>query len=358
MGVAAAALADASLAIGSKAPAVEVARWVKGTPVKQFEKGKVYVVEFWATWCGPCKVSIPHLTELAKKYAGKVTFTGVSVWEKNAPLGTYKNYGDKVDAFAKEWGDKMAYNVAWDGDNGSMAENWMKAAGQNGIPTAFVIDQTGTVAWIGHPMANLDEVLGQVLDGTYDMKAELARQDKARADEAARAEKMKPLSDALRAKNFPQAVAEMDKLFASDPEAEMMYGMTKLNALFQYNAASANKYAMELANGVYKDNANALNSMAWMMVDDAAPVKGADVKTAIKIAEMSISKTGANEQMALAYALDTLAFCYFKDGQVDKAIATQEKALKTANQVQGFDAATLKEMTDRMAQFKAAKKNG
>ena len=67
-----------TLKVGDPAPKIEVKSFVKGEPVKTFEAGKTYVVEFWATWCGPCKTSIPHLSELQKKHPA-VTFIGVSV---------------------------------------------------------------------------------------------------------------------------------------------------------------------------------------------------------------------------------------------------------------------------------------
>src|SRR6516225_7066119 len=70
-----------SLGIGDPAPKLEVKSFVKGEPVKEFETGKLYVVEFWATWCGPCRTSIPHLTELQKKH-GEIVFIGVSVFER------------------------------------------------------------------------------------------------------------------------------------------------------------------------------------------------------------------------------------------------------------------------------------
>src|SRR5687768_14820567 len=70
------------LGIGSPAPKLTVKQFLKGEPVTGFEKGKTYVVEFWATWCGPCIRSIPHLTELQKKYP-QITFVGVSVWENS-----------------------------------------------------------------------------------------------------------------------------------------------------------------------------------------------------------------------------------------------------------------------------------
>jgi thiol-disulfide isomerase/thioredoxin len=148
-----------TLHVGDTAPPITVAKWVKGIPVTTLGNGKVNVVEFWATWCGPCKECIPHLTELAKKYQGKVTFTGVSISER-APASEYIA---KVGKFVQEMGPKMDYNVAVDDKpaDGSMATNWMDAAGQYGIPTAFVIGKDQKIAWIGHPM---DDSLPSVLD--------------------------------------------------------------------------------------------------------------------------------------------------------------------------------------------------
>ncbi len=356
---AAAAVAAGNLAVGSPAPAMKVARWVKGTPVKSFEKGKIYVVEFWATWCGPCKQSIPHLTELAKKYAGKATFTGVSVYEKNAPVGEFQNYGDKVDAFVKEWGDKMAYNVAWDGeeakgDETTMARTWMEAAGQNGIPASFIVDRTGTIVWIGHPMAGLDEALGQVIDGTFDVKAEAEKQAKIREAQERQMAAYNAYAKPFQAGDYRGAVAGIDKLIASESKYEMQLGVTRYIALSNYDVPAANAYARKLADETYKGDAMMLNDLAWSMVDDKTKVKGADVKLALEIAKKCIALTKDDDQMA-PYNLDTLAYCYFKDGQLDEAIATQEKALKAADAAKNFDAGTRKEMAGRMEMYKQKK---
>ncbi len=52
------------LLIGDPAPQISIGKWVKGNPVESFAKDQVYVVEFWATWCGPCLANMPHLASL------------------------------------------------------------------------------------------------------------------------------------------------------------------------------------------------------------------------------------------------------------------------------------------------------
>ncbi len=111
-----AAQADTKLKVGDVAPPLKMAKWVKGTPITSFTKGNVYVVDFWATWCGPCKGSIPTLTKLAKKYAAnKVAFIGVDIWE-NAVKGSKSELETRVKDFVTEMGDQMDYNVAIDTD--------------------------------------------------------------------------------------------------------------------------------------------------------------------------------------------------------------------------------------------------
>ena len=56
-----------TLKVGDPAPALAPGKWLKGEPVKALEKGKIYVVEFWATWCSGCVAQIPHLNELTRK---------------------------------------------------------------------------------------------------------------------------------------------------------------------------------------------------------------------------------------------------------------------------------------------------
>ncbi len=59
--------------------------WIQGVPVENFEKDKVYVFEFWATWCGPCIAAIPHLEELHRKILEEkidAKIVGINVFEK------------------------------------------------------------------------------------------------------------------------------------------------------------------------------------------------------------------------------------------------------------------------------------
>jgi thiol-disulfide isomerase/thioredoxin len=99
---------DTTLKVGDSAPPLQVSKWIQGDPVKKFDPGKAYIVEFWATWCGPCRVSIPHLNEIHDKYKDKgLIVIGQDCWERNQ---------DDAAKFVKKMGDQMTYRVALDVD--------------------------------------------------------------------------------------------------------------------------------------------------------------------------------------------------------------------------------------------------
>jgi len=83
---------------------------------------------------------------------------------------------EKVEKFVSEKGEVMGYRVAFDGD-GKTFDAYMKASGSRGIPTAFVVDKSGKLAWIGHPM-RMDGPLAEIVEGTFDV--ELAAPSSAR----------------------------------------------------------------------------------------------------------------------------------------------------------------------------------
>ncbi|HTA17090.1 MAG TPA: TlpA disulfide reductase family protein [bacterium] len=98
--------------------------------------GQVVLIDFWATWCGPCRMALPHLIEMENKYGGKnFTVVGVSLDQQ----GT-----DVVKAFAQQW--DLNYPVVVDTD-GSLARTY---GGIREIPTTVVIDREGRV--VGDPL--------------------------------------------------------------------------------------------------------------------------------------------------------------------------------------------------------------
>lgn len=159
-----------SLDIGDSAPPLRIRAWLKGVPVQQFEKGTVYVLEFWATWCRPCKAAMPRLSRLAAEYDHEVVFIGVDVYEKETTSIA------KIQGFVDSMGDRMAYRVATE-DGNRMETGWIEAAGEDrGIPRSFVIDASGRLAWIGHP-SELETVLPKIVAGTWDLQGALARRN-------------------------------------------------------------------------------------------------------------------------------------------------------------------------------------
>jgi thiol-disulfide isomerase/thioredoxin len=313
------ARADEILNIGDPAPKLTVSKFVKGEKVEGFEPGKTYVVEFWATWCGPCRASIPHVTELAHKHKD-VRFIGVDVWERDTKL---------VEPFLKEMGDKMDYSVALDAvpgndpNEGAMAKNWMRAAVENGIPAAFIVHDN-KIAWIGHPM-NMDEPLELVLAGTWDLKEKAAERLAGKEKERKQMLAQQNIFMPFQAKNWKATISAIEELASTDPELAEEYAPLRFAALANNGDVEA---ALALGEKLIEknDDPGALNTIAWYVVDPDLKTKldPRVAKLALKAALRANEVTG-NENMAL---LDTLAHAHFATGDAKSALATEEKALE------------------------------
>lgn len=337
--------AGESLGIGDPAPKLEVNEFVKGEAVKEFKAGQVYVVEFWATWCGPCRATIPHLSKLQKDYGNKVTFIGVSVWERDAA---------KVVPFVKEMGEKMEYRICTDkvgkdedASDGPMAKNWMTAADQDGIPAAFIVNGEGKIAWIGHP-GQIDQPLEEVVAGTYDMNKAMAKYKKGK-EAKAKLRKLSADMSKARAEGPAAMLKVIDTAIKDSPELEEQVGVFKFNLMAADKAANQDevlKYGERLVNELFKDDGNKLNEIAWAFVDPARPAKAnkAQVAFALKAAQRGVEASKGKEHAII----DTLACAHFANGDTAKAIECIEKALKLAPDEQ--------EYKDRLDMFKKGTK--
>jgi thiol-disulfide isomerase/thioredoxin len=153
--------------MGDPAPQLRVREWIKGTPVTSFEKGKVYVVDFWATWCGPCIAGMPHLSDLARKFKDKVTISSIDVFESQVSRPKTLT---QIKEFVDSMGRKMNFNVAVE-DTNFTVHDWLDAFHQHYIPAAFVINGQGIVVWMGNTRS-LDTVLQKIVNNTWDIEAE------------------------------------------------------------------------------------------------------------------------------------------------------------------------------------------
>jgi thiol-disulfide isomerase/thioredoxin len=133
---------------GRQAPTFYVEQWLTPNPLT---RDKVVVIDFWATWCGPCVAAIPHMNQLADAYSDHVAFVGLS--DEQAPkfqTGLQKRNLNR---------DSFRYALALD-PSGKMK----KALQIRGIPHVIVVSSDGVVRWQGHPTRLNAQLLQQVVD--------------------------------------------------------------------------------------------------------------------------------------------------------------------------------------------------
>jgi len=302
-----------SLKVGDKAPPLKADKWLQGGEVSEFAPGKVYVVEFWATWCGPCIVMMPHMADLQKEYRDQgLTVIGYSAHDAN-------NTGEMVAAFVKKRGPKLGYTFAYAGDRDTY-DAWMKAAGRNGIPCSFVVDRAGAVAYIGHPMY-LGMILPKLMAGSW-----------TKDDAAAVGKAEKEVNEVFRAIGAPDAAAGLEALAGFEAKypglGQVPYFVgPKLGLLLK-----AEKFdeARTMADAVIARAADREDPTALRSVSAALRSAPKDRKEftalGVKAAELGVKVAGDKDALALL----NLAEAYQAAGDAGKAKAAAGKAVAAA----------------------------
>jgi len=160
----------------------------------------IVVIESWATWCGPCRTSIPHLNSLYQKFGKRgVLFVGVT------------NESDRtaVTRFISSMGNKMTYPVALDED-GDMS-SYESTYSIKGIPHALIIDHNGKVVWSGHPMqSDFEDKLDVLANELAQFKAKQSSTTSSSGTSSTNAVKVKEMSEAdLKALSIKQLIDGM-----------------------------------------------------------------------------------------------------------------------------------------------------
>lgn len=331
------AASEKYITIGDPAPSLKSAKWIKGRPVPAFEKGKVYMVEFWATWCNPCKENIPHLTELAKKYKDQVSIIGVSIWEtvKAGETDPMK----KVVDFVKQQGSAMDYIVAADPKN-QIGEDWMKAASEGGIPCVFIIGKDGKIAWIGYP-TQAEDVLKKVLDDTYDVAA-------ARETRETKLTVLRPIEAAMAAKNYALAAKAIEEAIQKRPNLEYQLTYQRLVALFHSDLDRG----IELSQRILDESKQAPG--AYYMISSIFASEGKLSKKAyeygLKIIDEARAKTPRDYMLAAI-----MAEASFHKGDKAQAIKIGEEAREMAEKEPYATPEHKALIAKNLAKYKAAK---
>jgi thiol-disulfide isomerase/thioredoxin len=134
---------------GKPMPGLAVADWINGQIKPEEMNGKVVIVDFYATWCGPCMAAIPHNNELLKKYKDKgLVIVGVCTSGRGQ---------EKMEQNAKEKG--IEYPVARDPGQKS-ATAWAV----HYYPTYAVVDRKGVVRALGLQPSHVESVIKKLLD--------------------------------------------------------------------------------------------------------------------------------------------------------------------------------------------------
>ncbi|MEM4248069.1 MAG: TlpA disulfide reductase family protein [Candidatus Nanoarchaeia archaeon] len=329
-----------SLEPGSNAPEIQVEKWMKGGPIT-IREGKdkiIYVIEFWATWCPPCEISLPLLSSIQKENADNgVVVISISTEKETVIADFLSKHPDithavGMDMEGKTYAAYMANDCA--------------------IPMTFIVGKDGELLWKGHPM-ELGRVLTAILDDTFDL-----------AKEKKIAVLRTKLQNAMHIQNDEEIKKNAYEILELDPFDELALRMllfqfenkNELDKALEFLEAHQKKNGIKLQTSILKlglmaqtgkdrneirkeankaiesfnQNAKDLNALARFIIDEL-PLEKQPLDVALEASKCSIKLLPENTKNSQRVAChSTLARVLYSIGQIESAVIEQEKSLKYA----------------------------
>jgi thiol-disulfide isomerase/thioredoxin len=307
------------LVIGDSAPMIAISKWINGEPVTEYAPERVYVIEFWATWCGPCLKSMPHIASLQEEYGDSLTVVGVTA-EDDATVSEFMtNLAGQGD---KTWRDVLTYRIATD-DDGKTNKLFMEASGQAGIPCAFIVGKTRNIEWIGHPM-EIDGPLKQIVEGSWDSALAKKTALETKALEKALRTVGPKIDEAMAAGDVAGAIVILDGMLQQFPGNSTLL-KTRFKIAMQVPLFDeANKSAKMMAD-VAGQNVRILDDVAWMLAT-ATDKPGLDLDLALSTIQRAVELTKEQD----VSVLETIARVHSRCGNGAEAVDFQTKAVEAA----------------------------
>lgn len=306
--------------------ALQQLEWVQGEAPAAWEPGKLYILECWATWCGPCIAAIPHVDALYDKYQAKgLRVIGVDVWEDGK---------DKVVDFVKKKGEGMSYPVAYTGKGGPFEKLWLTPAGVKGIPHAFLV-KDGKVITTSHPAAITEEIVEAFLAGGEAEKNMLEKLNAAAASKQAAADARAAFAAGKEKKDAAAMTAAADQLAALEPDSIYvpLYRNEALVVAGDWNAIEQLVESMDSTNKLRLMLVNSLSN-------SLAATKGVPASTLTKVTaayETTIKERG----MKTTTDATALARLHWAMGDKDKALAEANLGVEIAKAAEKANARTI-----------------
>lgn len=163
---------QSNIHVGQQSPPIYISTWIKNEPQDKNLTNKFIVLEFWATWCGPCLAAVPHMNALQEKFKRSDLYF-ISLTDE--PVDKVQRTLNRIDFHSMVVNDLTQKTLIQFGNGKD---------GLDSYPLTVLIDNKGLIRWIGEPQNLTDQIIQDFLEGNPINRSEQKITDTKPKDEA------------------------------------------------------------------------------------------------------------------------------------------------------------------------------